>query len=247
MPDSNGALLAGRGREATWEFDLGTGVTPWIGESAPDPRTLRSVRSPRSSSDHGHVPRWAFSLSVGGHLRLESALEHDLVRDLDVRSQVAWMIAQPARLRWSSQGSRRHSHVPDLLSLERDDTVTVWDVRPIDRQDERFKRAAHATAQACDRWGWHYEVFSGISTIRRTNLLWLDAYRRPMPWYPAALSIPALGGPSFLLRAAIDADGGHGHVLSAVWHALRNGTYFCDLDQRFAESTCVSKTAARNL
>jgi len=184
---------------------------------------------------------------VGGHLRLESALEQDLVRDLDVQRQVAWLVAQPARLRWVSKPSQqRHSHVPDLLSVKDDGTVTVWDVRPVDRQDEKFEAAAQATKEACDRWGWRYEVFSGISTTRRTNLLWLDAYRRPMPWYPAALSIPALDRPSFLLRAAINTDGGHGHVLSAVWHALRTGAYSCDLDQRFAESTCVSKTAVRN-
>lgn len=240
MSDSTDGAVTGRGHGTTWEFNLGAGVAAWIGEAAPDPWTLHSLRDARSRSGHGHVPRWGFSVTVERHLRLESGLEHDLLRELDLRPDVTWVVEQPARLRFMDPPRRRpRSHIPDLLSIAADGAVTVWDVRPADEQDEKFQVAAAVTEKECQAFGWRYEVFSGLAPIRRSNLLWLDAYRRSMPWYSAALSAADFAQSGFTLGAAITADRGSGHVLSAVWHGLRTGELQCDLDQPLTASTVV--------
>ena len=65
----------------------------------------------------GHIPVYAFSVTTGGHLRLESGLEHDLVRELDRHLDVNWLVAQPCLLRLAARRrGRRLEHTPDPLA-----------------------------------------------------------------------------------------------------------------------------------
>lgn len=230
-------------RTAQWEFDHGHGAMSWLGTSAPDTTALRQVRSIPSRRGAGHVPTFAYSLTVGAHLRLESGLEHDLVRELDRRPDVVWLVPQPARIKVTLDQRQRIWHVPDLLSVSDDGRVTVWDVRPADRRDEAFWEIAHSSKEASRSLGWSYELFGGMSVVRRTNLMWLDGYRREMPWYREALTdltshLDRAG--QFELGLVLEMDGGEGHLLSALWFAIRSGLADCDLDLPLRPETALT-------
>ncbi|WP_277453594.1 TnsA-like heteromeric transposase endonuclease subunit [Janibacter sp. DB-40] len=240
MPDSICGDAEDHPRSAVWSFDLGGGVVPWVGFGPPDARVLRSVRRIRSRSGAGHVPTLAYSTTTGAHLQLESGLEHDLVRDLDRDPNVAWLVAQPARIRGVGRHSNASGLVPDLLSVSAVGQVTVWAVRPEYRQDEKFVAQTKQTEAACAEFGWAHQVFAGMHPTRRSNLMWLDGFRRAMPWYSEALAhLSANGRRAVTLEDVLETDNGHGHVLSAVWHAIRLGAIDCDLNAAFTQETVL--------
>jgi len=163
---------------------------------------------------------------------VESGLEHDLVRFLDRRSDVVWLVEQPVRLRFvRRRNGRPVRHVPDLLAEHDDGRVVVWDARPPGRQDDLFHLKAELTAEACAAVGWGYEVFSGLSPVERVNLLWVDAAREAPAWAPAG----SLELQDFLTAAdrtlgeVLDHDPGAGHLTSTLWHLIWCGTVDCDL------------------
>lgn len=238
VPDSIRGDAEGHPLGFSWSFDLGSGVVPWVGSAPPDVRTLRRVRGIRSRSGAGHVPTWAYSTTVNAHVRLESGLEHDLLRDLDRDPRITWLASQPARVSPRRSGVKRAGLVPDLLSLASDGTVTVWAVKPVRRQNDKFLAEVEETAAACAEFGWTHRVFAGMDVTRRANLMWLDGFRLAMPWYSDALAtLRDDKGPVLALSDVLGVDAGHGHVLSAVWHALRNGTLEADLDAPFTTAS----------
>src|SRR5688572_17581573 len=85
----------------TFRFDAVPQVWDWT-TGPPDVRALRSIRAPRSTEKSRHIPVQAHSVTLGGPIRLESGLEHDLVRELDRDPDVVWMVSQPARLALST-------------------------------------------------------------------------------------------------------------------------------------------------
>lgn len=236
MPDSICGDAEGHSRGAPWSFDLGGGMVPWVSSAPPDVRSLCTARQISSRSGAGHVPTYAYSTTVGGHVRLESGLEHDLLRDLDRDPDVSWLVSQPGRVRALS--TSRPGTTPDLLSQTVDGSVTVWAVRPEAKQDEKFWEQVSQTEAACAGFGWSHRVFSGMSPTRRSNLMWLDGYRTRMPWHAAALrKLVSEAGREFSMVVVLEVDRGEGHVLSAVWHAMRRGDISCDLDLPFASRT----------
>ena len=234
MPDSSSGSPGERPSRATWHFNFGDGLVAWAGSKPPDVATLKQARTIGSRHNQSHVPVWAFSTTRNAHLRLESGVEHDLVRELDQRVDVVWLVSQPAKLLYQWLGHRKlQSHVPDLLSLDDKGKVTVWDVRPAGRQDEAFVAAADATREACDVFRWSYEPFDAMGTTRRTNLMWLDGYRQPMPCYAESLrELRANLRTSSTIGDVMALDAGSGHVLAAMWHGIRSGLLTSDLDQR---------------
>lgn len=247
MPDSIRGDAEGHPREALWSFDLGGGVIPWVGSAPPDVRSLGNARKIRSRSGAGHVPTYAYSVTVGGHVRLESGLEHDLLRDLDRDPDVSWLVSQPGRVRPPS--GKSPGPIPDLLSQTTDGSVIVWAVRPEAKQDDKFWEQFRQTEVACAEFGWTHRVFSGMSTTRRANLMWLDGYRAWMPWHEVALKKLVTGvGRDFTLADVLGIDRGAGHVLSAVWHAIRTGDIACDLDLPFTAKTqlCFPTSGAQS-
>jgi len=239
VPDSSCGSLGER-PPAGWSFNIDGVLTEWDWAVAPDPYAMGSTRQiRRARARQSYAPAWAFSVTTGTQLRLESGLEHDLVRELDRQPQVRWLVSQPACLEWPRSPSRRATkHTPDLLSLDADGAVTVWDVRPREKQDEEFVLVSELTRAACADVGWRYEVFSEIPPVRRSNLLWLSGFRRPMPWHASSLAVirDSLSGEGTLADVQ-HLDDGAGHILSAMWHGIWSGLLDCDLDEPFTGTT----------
>lgn len=225
--------------DASWTFCVdGSRVTWDWANGAPPVERLEPVRSPASGTRSRHVPATAYSTTTRGWLQLESGLEHDLVRILDRRSDVRWIVAQPALLTFVGD---RGKHLPDVLSVGATN-VTVWDCRPPEGQDEEFARDTAATATACAEVGWAYEVFAGQVVTARLNERWLAGFRRPRPWHDRHREI-VLGrcATESTLGEMLSRDDGSGEITATVWHLLWTGDLTCDLDSRLTSATTIRR------
>ncbi|SPM33777.1 hypothetical protein MRAB57_1581, partial [Mycobacterium rhizamassiliense] len=200
----------------------------WRQRGAPPVDALVSVRRPHSSKRNRHIPVTAYSMTNGDHIVLESGLEHDLLRRVDRDPAVRRITAQPFRLAWA--GSTPGFHIPDLLTLDVDGSVTVWDARPPEGQDDEFLRAVAETREACSAVGWAHEIFSGLELVERLNLLWLHGFRRPPPWlcrYERQILTAAQDGTTIEQLFALDQ--GDGEVISCIWHLVWTGALRADI------------------
>ena len=239
-PNQPAAVVLVPDAEVEWTLRSADGQARWDwSTSRPDVQALRPVRGPKSSARSRHVPVWAYCKTTSDHLRLESGLEHDLLREVDRRRDVSWIVPQPVRLRFPvKRGGRRVGHTPDLLTVDPHGRVTVWDVRAVARQDEDFKLKSRLTLDACGQVGWEYRIFTGVGEVRRHNLMWLHGYRRQQPWYAASThhlrDLLERGG---CIGDVLAVDSGAGHLISAMWHSSWVGDLECDLDFPFTEQT----------
>lgn len=245
MPNSTGEACLELVPEATdfrWSCRVNGRRTDWDWKSGPpDPRQLEPYRRPSSGARSRHVPVRGFSHTVGGYLDLESGLEHDLLRLLDRDPSVAWVVAQPFALSWAEPGKRRRRrHVLDLLSVEVDGNVTVWDVKNHARaMSPKFAAVRDLTRIACGTVGWRYEVFAGLEPVHRHNLLWLHAYRHPPAWtewrqdsvIDACSSVSTLGE---LMASVAHED------RAVVWHLMWTGRLIVDLTARLSLASRVT-------
>ncbi len=219
----------------SWSFATGGVIGKWDWETGPpDLRSLQSVRQVRSSTYSRNVPVHACSMTTGTVLTLESGLEHVLMMWLDRQGQVSWLVAQPALLTWPD-GLK---HYPDLLSVDEQGEVTVWDARPEELQDIDFHRKAERTEQACTARGWLFRVFGGLTQREEVNLRWLATARRSQPWLErarAALREMSAQRP-VTLGDVIATDPG-GYLTSAMWHLAWRGELVLDLDSHWDQET----------
>ncbi|WP_286931532.1 MULTISPECIES: TnsA-like heteromeric transposase endonuclease subunit [Aeromicrobium] len=201
------------------------------------------VRGPRSTAASRHVPVRAHSVTTGAEVLLESGLEHDLLRELDRLECVNWIVAQPLRLLFERgagmhRGHAVRRHVPDLLTVTSDGSVTVWDARPPERQDERFLESVQRTRTACEERGWRHRVFAGHSAVKRANLMWLHGFRNPEPWHLVIRMemARAAGAQFFQLRQLPDvAD--RQLIVATLWHLVWCGDVQVDLERPLTTET----------
>lgn len=153
-----------------------------------------------------------------------------------------WLVPQPARLSWIDVGRRKtRRHTPDLLSVDVDGGVTMWDVKaPGAASSPRFTEIRDLTESASRARGWRYEVFTGLEAVHRHNLLWLHAYRHRPPWASEyedhLLSVCEGGHPLGELVANKPADG---RRLAVVWHLIWTRRLTVDLSQTLTPATEV--------
>lgn len=216
----------------------GTVVWDWSGRG-PEPRGLLPVRRPGSGALSKHIPVRAFSTTTRTHLRLESGLEHDLVRMVDRDTAVTWIVSQPCLLEWGSGRSTRR-HVPDLLTTDADGAVSLWDAKStVGANSETFAEVRALTEVACDQVGWRYVVFTGLTPVHRHNLIWLHGFRIEPPWgprYEPRLLETSENGSTLgdlLLTAEPEAR-------AMVWHLIWTGKLHVDLSQRLVPATPVA-------
>lgn len=232
------------GQVTDWTFRLSPEPPQrwnWSG-GAPDVRMLEPIRTPRSTEKSRHIPVQAHCFVTQTMLTLESGLEYDLLLMVERDPEAAWVVPQPARLAITMPNGRRTAHTPDLLVLDKDGDVTIWNARSSERQDDKFLAQSRAAEAACHEVGWRYEVFPGHSRAKKYNLRWLAAYRRPMPWYAAAK--PALvgicGRSTPTVGHVLETDHGAGHLMSALWHYAWRGDLVVDLDRAIRRSTPIA-------
>lgn len=214
-----------------WTLRFRDGVeTVWLWQvqGAPPLDLLAPIRTPRSSASNRHIPVSAYTFTNSGVVHLESGLEHDLVRMLDRDSTVLRIISQPFRLSWHTE--EPVTHFPDLLTQHIDGSVTVWDARPQEKQDDDFQAKSVVTRRACQRVGWRYTVFAGTTVTERMNMLWLHGFRRRPPWathFEEQIQQLAECGDT-TLGSLLSADDGTGELKTVVWHMMWTGALDID-------------------
>ena len=97
--------------DTEWLFDVGADLAVWPWLERPAVTRLQRTRTPKVKAKSGHVPVYAYSVTTGTHLHLESGLEHDLVRELDRRADVTWLVAQPCKLRLPANGRYQYRYL----------------------------------------------------------------------------------------------------------------------------------------
>jgi hypothetical protein len=228
--------------DLTWIFRVDGVDTAWSWElqGCPPIDHLAPVRTPRSSRRNRHVPSPVYSMTNGGYLTMESGLEHDLLRRVDRNQPTRCIVAQPFKLSWN--GPEPAAHTPDLLALFADGSVTVWDAKAVDEQDDDYWMKATVTRKACELAGWRYQVFSGLGPTERLNLLWLHGFRRRPPWTnqfeEKVVSLAA--SPSATLGNIMQSDDGSGELIAVMWHLLWRGVLSADIEDRWTTRTPVT-------
>ena len=227
----------------SWEFAVAGTRRVWdLSTSSPPVSELEPIRKVASSRLSRHVPVLAYSMTTGGTLALESGLELELMSWLDRQSLVTHLVSQPAHLEWEDG----RSHTPDLLSMDVDGVVTLWDARATEAQDADFALKAAATRRACGEVGWRYEVFAGLSVIASLNLRWLGVSRRAPEWLdPHVEPLRSLAEDGASIGDVAAADGGRGYLLSSMWHLVWRGDIQLDLEEPWCDSTPLAWAGAR--
>lgn len=232
------------GQVVDWTFRLGPEPPrrwDWSA-GAPDVRVLAPIRTPRSTEKSRHIPVQAHCFLTQTMLTLESGLEYDLLLMVERDPEAVWVVPQPARLHITIPNGRRTVHTPDLLVIDKDGQVTIWNARSSERQDNKFLAQSRATEVACHEVGWRYEVFPGHSRVKRYNLRWLAAYRSSMPWHAAGKStlVEICRRPAPTIGHVLGVDRGSGHLVSALWHYAWRGELAVDLELTTRRSTPIA-------
>lgn len=153
MPSVGLTVVGPQVGTAIWSFNVTGSLEEWDwGAGGPPLRDLHPTRRIGSSTLSRHVPVQSSSMTNRGVLALESGLEHELATFLDRQAAMDWLVAQPAKLKWEDG----LTHHPDLLSVDVEGAVTVWDARVVERRDEDFSVKASRTQTACQQVGWGY-------------------------------------------------------------------------------------------
>lgn len=233
----SGVALAPEPVVSSFVFLAGDGLVEWKpGEVLPGWRDLSSVRVPKARALSKHIPASPFCWTTQSHVVVESGLELDLLRELDRRAEVSWLVTQPMRLVFSDGTS----HVPDLLEI-RDDGVRVWDVRPQRRHDESFHKVAARTEAGCAAAGWEYAVFDDGSPVRRSNIRWLSCYAVSEALWSLDAVLSAVGsGRAGTIGELMDLFDGQLEILSALWHLVWRGDVVADLDVALTDETSLA-------
>jgi hypothetical protein len=124
---------------------------------------------PHRRNYEGHYP----FISTGDFLWYESMEELWCMVLLEHTEDIISIASQPFCL--SFRDNTRH--YPDLFALHRDGRRTVYDVRPLERVDDRSRGQFAKTAEECLMQGWQYIVLHGVAGWQRTNLEWLACFR----------------------------------------------------------------------
>lgn len=137
---------------------------------------LRPVRSPSSPPGSRSIAGLYFWTRNQSYVWFESQTEKRVLRWLDFEGDVVAVRSQPFLLQHArtAQGAW---HVPDFMVQHANQDITVIDVKPQARRNERTEIQFQQTAEAMDKLGFGYAVHDAPSPIVSENITWLASSR----------------------------------------------------------------------
>lgn len=236
----SGAAPAPESVVSSFTFRLANELVEWDWSSGPPPwRELQTMRKMKARALARHIPASPFCSTTRMHLQVESGLEHDLLRELDRRPEVSWLVTQPCRVVFANG----KGHVPDMLEVN-SSGVRLWDVRPQSRQDASFHEVSAQTEAACLSVGLMYDVYSDASAVRRSNLRWLNCYRTDEGFWPLQLVLRSVeAGRATTVGEMVDLFGGDLGVVATLWHLVWLGEMIVDLDDVIRDDSSIALRA----
>ena len=207
------------------------------------------VREFRWYRGRRHYSGWYWAATTGGHVVYESRLELARMLLADRDPDVVAMVAQPVWLAGMDDGRVRR-HVPDLLLAHRGGGLTFVDVKAASRlADERVVAQFAWMRRVCDRFGFGFEVWSGIDPIVLENVRFLAGYRASVlireELLEAVLAAAREPVPLGQVERAVVQGSDRAQARPVVLHALWRGLLEADLTRPLDASTLVSLAGAR--
>lgn len=201
------------------------------------------VREFRSYKGRKHYSGWYWSLTTGGMVAYESRLELARILLADFDPDVRGIAAQPFQM-VEQTTSKPRRHVPDLLLLHADHTVTVVDVKPAHRLEDPVVSGVFGWAGELVRLrGWRFEVWSETDPVVLENVRFLAGYRRPAvvdesllePLAQLAAAHGTIGG----VEKAAEGLAPFGRVRPALLHLVWSGVATADLSRPLGAGTAI--------
>jgi hypothetical protein len=138
------------------------------------------VREFRWYKGRQHYSGWYWSSTTSRMTAYESRLELARIMLADFDPAVTGLAAQPFQLT-GPDGGKDRCHVPDLLLVSSDGTVTVVDVKTVHRLQDPGVRAQFSWTRDLARCrGWEFEAWSGAGRVLLDNVRFLAGYRRSL-------------------------------------------------------------------
>lgn len=163
-----------RYRQADGEFTETT-----LGRVVPEDLAAgRPVREFRWYKGRQHYSGWYWSSTMCRLVAYESKLELARIMLADFDPEVAGLAAQPFQMTAPDGGNDRR-HVPDLLLVGADGSVTVVDVKAASRlRDPAVQAQFSWTRKLAAYRGWGFDAWSGADRQLLDNVRFLAGYRR---------------------------------------------------------------------
>jgi hypothetical protein len=205
----------------------------------------RPVREFRSYRGRRHYSGWYWSATVGQLVAYESRLELARIMLAGFDPRVAAIASQPFQLSGMHAGKRRR-HVPDVLVVGGDGSVTIIDVKPASRVDDPAVATLFAwTGEVVARRGWRFEVWSGADPVLLANVRFLAGYRRAMvierSLLGKAVETARAGAPTIRsLERSLRCYAPAATVRPVVLHLLWTGALTADLSRPLGADTPLS-------
>lgn len=173
-----GAINTGAVAAVAW-----TGSDGHVHTSVADGRCCNvdfsDVQRSRRPADYRHRRNYEgyyWCSGTGDRIWYESMVEYSALMDLDHRCHLTAVTAQPFCILFPD-GTR---HYPDFLTVHSSGQRILYDVRPVERIDDRALEQFAKTESLCSAIGWGYHVHPGVLGVPRHNLEWLAGYRHPV-------------------------------------------------------------------
>lgn len=205
----------------------------------------RPWRTFRWHHGQAHFSGWYWAATVRRHVVYESRLELARLLLADFDPSVAAIAAQPLFLTASVNGKERN-HVPDFLLLDGDGTVSVVNVKPVDRlADAKVAEALGWAGAVFAERGWHHEIWSGAPAVQLSNVRFLAAYRDPARLDQTVVSAVAeqVARPVRLCEVEQSWPQQGDEARAAALHLLWRGVLRADLSVPLSADTMLERAA----
>jgi len=189
-----------------------------------------------------HYSGTYWSATTGTHVVYESRLELSRLILADFDPRTVGIAAQPFLV---EHDGRRH--VPDFLLIDVDGMVTVVNVKPAERlQERKVKDALQWAGDLFRSRGWRSEIWSGTDPVAMSNVRFLAGYRRRALFESALVASLAdevqdgdrVGDIEERLRPRQPSES-----RPAILHLLWNGALRADLSAPLDRETVVTRSA----
>lgn len=202
------------------------------------------IRSFTNVRTQKHTPGLFWSATMRAHLAYESRLECDWLLEADFDPRVVGISTQPFRIDFPDPRGGR-SHIPDIFHRNGDLTAHLRDAkdpRAVDDADVVEQR--ERTRALCEEIGWTYDMVTAPDPVRKANLGWLSAYRRPATIDPdlASQILTTVEVPS-TVGEITRATGRPEATLPLLFHLAWKQAVVFDLHERMTARTLFRRAA----
>lgn len=182
-------------------------------------------------------------------LATESRAERAVAMEIDFCGGYSGISSQPCQIAFAD--GRRH--VPDFAVRHANGVLTIVDVRPTDRQNEKSNEVFALTSEVLAISGVQHVVHGGLSERHDMNLRFLAAFgRRPRFWAQCSPTLRGMAEHGQSVRWGELRDQlSDQFALSFCWtqpvvgHAVWTGLLAVDLDQPLHDRTALQWTPGR--